>query len=341
MPRQVTLRDVAEYAGVSVTTVSNVVRDWPYVSPETRLKVKSAIDSLGYSPHLIAQSLRTGQMNALAFIVPDLSNPYFAEIVGAAEDAAQEQGYTVLVFNSHEDHEREAACIRRARRHFVDGLLIAHTAATPQDSTLWHDSTLPIVAIDRTPPYYSGASCVMDNVRAGILATEHLWSLGHQRIAHIAGPRTVRPARERMEGYKAALAQHGMVYRTVRNVEHDWNADEGYRAMSALLDAPEHPTAVFASNDALAIGALHAIDERGLRVPNDISVVGVDDIEISRHLRPPLTTVRQPREDMARMAVDLLLRHIREESVDEPVVMLQPELIVRQSTAPYYEGAAS
>jgi LacI family transcriptional regulator len=326
---------------VSVTTVSNVVRDWPYISPETRLKVQSAIDSLGYSPHLIAQSLRTGQMNALAFIVPDLSNPYFAEVVGAAEDAAQEQGYTVLVFNSHEDHTREAACIRRARRHSVDGLLIAHTASIPADSGLWHDIMLPIVAIDRTPPHYNGASCVMDNVRAGVLATEHLCALGHQRIAHIAGPRSVRPARERIEGYEAALSQHGARYHNIRDVEHDWNADDGYRAMRALLDAPERPTAVFASNDALAIGALHAIDERGLRVPDDISVVGVDDIDISRHLRPPLTTIRQPREAMARMAVDLLLRYIREEAVEEPVVMLQPELIVRQSTAPYREGAAS
>jgi DNA-binding LacI/PurR family transcriptional regulator len=332
MAKNVTLRDVAEYAGVSVTTVSNVVRDWPYISTETRDKVRSAIDTLGYTPHIVAQGLRTGQTQALAFIVPDLSNPYFAEIVSAAEDVAQQYGYTLLVFNSHEDEAREANCIRRATNRWADGVLIAHTTQTRPTPHQWQELDTPVVAIDRIPHEYAGPLCALDNIAAGRIATEYLIALGHRRIAHLAGPAEVLLAAHRAEGYAQTLAAHGIDYRWIMHSGAIWGMDDGYHAMRALLDEPEQPTAVFASNDRVAIGALHAITERGLRVPDDYSLVGMDGIEISGHLNPPLTTVRQPLDRLARAGVEMLLKLIKGEALDQNSVLLIPELLVRQST---------
>lgn len=332
MSKHVTLRDVAEYAGVSITTVSNVVRDWPYVSATMRDRVKQAIATLGYSPHVVAQGLRTGQTQALAFIVPDLSNPYFAEIVSATEEVAQQQGYTLLVFNSHEDADREIACVQRAANRWADGLLITHTTRTQNASEFWKRADIPIVAIDRIPADYNGPVCALDNQRVGVMATGHLYELGHRCIAHIAGPQTVRLALERQEGYLQTLTKRGESYHRIICASDMWDTADGYRLMLELLDDPTPPTAVFASNDRIAIGALHAICDRGLRVPEDISLIGVDDIEISEHLNPPLTTIRQPVEQLAQYAVAMLLALIRGETLDEQVILLQPELIVRQST---------
>jgi LacI family transcriptional regulator len=331
MVHHVTLRDVAEYADVSITTVSNVMRDWPYVSNHTRQRVHEAIQKLGYTPHVVARGLRTGQTQAIAFIVPDLANPYFAAIVSAAEDVAQEHGYTLLVFNSHENSEREAACIQRAARRWADGMLIAQTAEA-QRSALDGLST-PFVAIDRVPENYTSPSCTLDNFRAGQLAAQHLVELGHQCIAHLGGPPHTRPAQERLRGWQSVLETHGLPTHYVTHTGNRWSCDDGYDAMQRIFTHRELPTAIFASNDRMAIGALRAIQERGLTVPGDVSLVGVDDIEISRFLNPPLTTVRQPLEDMARAGIELLLKLMQDDPPETTQVLLQPQLMIRQSTA--------
>lgn len=334
MPKHITLRDVAAHAGVSVTTVSNVVRNWPYISEALRHRVQDSINTLGYSPHIVAQGLRTGQTQAIAFIVPDLSNPYFAEIVAAAEDAAQARGYTLLVFNTHEDPEREAQCIQRAALRWADGLLIAQSASAAATRTSWHDLHIPIIAVDRIPESGLHPACAVDNLLVGSTATEHLIRLGHQKIAHIAGPQAVRPALDRCLGYCNMLSQHHLSYNRIVYSSATWGPNDGHRCMTELLDSDDPPTAVFASNDRVAIGALHAISERGLRVPVDISLIGVDDIEISAHLNPPLTTMRQPLDQLANSAVEMLLHVIHEEPLEPTLRLLKPELIVRGSTAP-------
>jgi LacI family transcriptional regulator len=332
MVNHVTLRDVALHVGVSVTTVSNVVRNWPHVSHSTRQKVESAIRELGYRPHSLAQGLRTGQTRAIAFVVPDLSNPYFAAIVSQAETVAYTHGYTILVFNSHEDSQHEATCIQLATQRWADGLLIASTVQGAP--AILDKLTIPVVAIDRVPEGYTGPFCSPDHYRVGQLATHHLLALGHERIAHLGGPATAPSAQARQQGYSHALAQHGITYRRMSAASSAWGCEDGYRAMSALLDTEAPPTAVFASNDRMAIGALHALDARGLRVPEDVSIVGVDDIEVMRYLNPPLTTVSQPLEAMAEHGIELLLRIVHGDALDQQHLLLEPELIVRQSTAP-------
>ncbi|MBC7871939.1 MAG: substrate-binding domain-containing protein [Chitinophagaceae bacterium] len=332
MLRRVTLHDVADYAEVSVTTVSNVVRDWPHISHETREKVQRAIHELGYIPHPIAQGLRTGLTQVIGFIAPSLADPYFASMVSVAEDVARQRDYSLHVFNTCENENREVESIRRASQRLVDGLLIAQVSTGKYTTDVVAEVNIPVVAIDRIPEGFSGPSCRVDNLRAGELVMGHLYELNHRKIAHLAGPSTVRPARERLEAYQVARSLYGLTYERIVFVSSMWDYHEGHRAMQQILDDDILPTAIFASNDRMAIGASHAIQGRGLRVPQDISVVGVDDIEISEYLNPPLTTVHQPIEDMARSGIDLLLRLLKNEVPDDIHRVLQPSLVVRQSS---------
>jgi len=342
MANRVTLKDVAQLAGFSVTTVSNVVRGWPYIADETRQKVQEAIRDLGYSPHPIAQGLRTGQMQTIGFIVPDISNPYFAAIVSVAEDIAQEHQYSVIIFSSHEDPTRQAECLRRASNRMVDGLLIAPVASTPITPTLFADLDVPTVLIDRVPDDYTGPACALNNLHVGQLATEHLCQLGHQRIAHIAGPPMVRAARERAIGYQRTLKQYNLTYEQIVHTTSQWGCEDGYQQMRQLLQIEPPPTAVFAGNDLVAIGVLHALDEAGLRCPEDVSIVGVDDIPVGAYIQPTLTTVRQPLQEMARTGIGILLDLVRHQSQPLCQHVLEPTLIPRHSTAsPSIQGGSA
>jgi len=332
--QKVTLRDVARHAGVSVTTVSNVVRGWPYIAEETRLKVEQAIQELGYVPHPIAKWLRRGYTQTIGFVVPDVTNSHFAALVDTVENIAREHGYSVLVLNTHEDELREAEGVRLLTSGLGDGILLVQTANALQNGSLLRDVTIPVVAIDRVRETFNGPFCNVDNFAVTRLAMQHLYDLGHRRIAHLAGPSTALSAQDRAESYRQFIREAGLEYEYLSTNPSQWCSDEGYRAMHQLLDESVRPTAVFVSNDRMAAGAIHAAIERGLRVPEDISLVGVDDIELSRHITPPLTTVRQPLEEMARIGVEMLLKLIQEEPLEQPHVSLAPSLIVRESTAP-------
>ncbi len=334
MAQKVTLRDVARHAGVSVTTVSNVVRGWPYIAEETRLKVEQAIQELGYVPHPIAKWLRRGYTQTIGFVVPDVTNSHFAALVDTVENIAREHGYSVLVLNTHEDELREAEGVRLLTSGLGDGILLVQTANALQNGSLLRDVTIPVVAIDRVRETFNGPFCNVDNFAITRLAMQHLYDLGHRRIAHLAGPSTALSAQDRAESYRQFIREAGLEYEYLSTNPSQWCSDEGYRAMHQLLDESVRPTAVFVSNDRMAAGAIHAAIERGLRVPEDISLVGVDDIELSRHITPPLTTVRQPLEEMARIGVEMLLKLIQEEPLEQPHVSLAPSLIVRESTAP-------
>lgn len=338
MGNRITLKDVAMLAGVSVTTVSNVVRGWPYIAEDTRQKVQEAIAELGYSPHPIAQGLRTGQMQTIGFVVPDISNPYFASIVSVAEDVAQEHQYTVIIFSSHEDPTRQTECIRRAANRMVDGLLIAPVATTPLQSSDFRNLTVPMVLIDRVPQDYTGASCALNNFRVGQMATEHLYQLGHRRIAHISGPPMLRAARERAAGYQHVIRQYALPYERIAYASKHWGCEDGYQQMRQLLTDSEPPTAIFAGNDLVAIGVLHALDEAGIATPQQMSVVGVDDIEVGAYMQPTLTTVSQPIREMARTGIELLLMMIRHQ--DAPIFqhVLEPQLIARHSSIVFSSG---
>jgi len=329
-----TMKDVARLAGVSVQTVSCVVNAKPGITEETRARVWQAIKDLGYHPYSIARSLRTRQTRTIAFFVSDIVNPSLAAMASAAEDFAHQFGYSVVLYNTHGDMAREASYIRTAIERWVDGIvLIAVTEDMPSLETL-SEAGIPVVAIDRAPEPHSGPAVTLDNVAAGSLAAEHLLDLGHTRISHISGPLSLRLAQERLAGFRKAIEGRGLEVNHCIPGEGNWECMAGYKAMQRILACPELPTAIFSANDRMAIGAMRAIDEAGLRVPQDISIVGLDDIEVAAFQTPPLTTVRQSFTEMATLGVKLLLDVLAGKEPSERHIVLQPTLVVRQSTAP-------
>lgn len=340
-----TMRDVARLAGVSVQTVSCVVNAKPGITAETRAKVWQAIKELGYRPYSIARSLRTRHTHTIALFVTDIVNPSLATMAGAAEDHAHAFGYSMVLYNTHGDVAREADYMRTAIERWVDGVLIIAVAEQMPGLVVLHEAGIPVVAIDRVPVEHTGPTVTLDNVKAGWLAAGHLLDLGHTRIAHISGPLSLRLARERLAGFQQAIAARGLPPGVCVSGEGMWECAAGYRAMQRILSGAEElsgtkgaggtslPTAVFAANDRMAFGAMRAIDEAGLRVPHDISVVGLDDIEVAAFQTPPLTTVRQSFTKMATLGVQLLLELLAGREPEQPHVVLEPELIVRHSTA--------
>jgi DNA-binding LacI/PurR family transcriptional regulator len=328
-----TLKDVALRAGVSAQTVSSIIHGRPGYSPETRARVQAAVDELGYRPFSVAQSLRTRQTRTLALIVSDIANPSFATTASAAEDYAHRFGYSLIVYNTHDDAARETACIASVAQRWIDGVLLVSADDTAAGLNTLQEAHVPVVAIDRNPVGYTGPSVVLDNYKAGCLAAEHLLALGHTQLAHIGGASRLRLARERREGFLCTLEEHGIDARGCIADDGSWRCDWGYRAMQQLLEDCPALTGVFAANDRMAMGAMCAISEAGLHIPDDISVVGLDDIEPAAYAIPPLTTIRQPFAELATAAVQLLLDTIEAKRTGPLQMVVEPALVVRQSTA--------
>ena len=330
------MKDVAERVGVSIQTVSAVINNKPGITEETRERVLEAIQQLGYRPYSVARSLRTGQTRTLALIVSDLSNPSFGTMASAAEDYAHRFGYSLTVHNTHDDVEREANYIQSVTQRWVDGVLYVSAEDELSSQAALEKAGIPSVAIDRIPEHYDGPSVTLNNTKAGYVAARHLIDLGHRQIAHISGPLRLRVARERVAGFVQALEDLGLSP-TARE-EGNWTCDSGYAVMKRILIRRTHPTALFAANDRMAMGAIQAINEAGLRVPDDISVIGLDDIEVAAYQNPPLTTVRQSFVELATLAIQLLFALIEKEQPVETQLVIEPELIERQSTASLTEG---
>lgn len=328
-----TMKDVARLAGVSVQTVSVVVNDKAIASPETRDRILAAIDELGYRPLALARSLRTGSSRTIALVVSDITNPFFAKMAETVEDHAHRSGYNLVLCNTHGDPERERGYMQIATQHWVDGLLFVSTTNTMPGLEPLRAAGIPVVAVDRVPDDYDGPWVILDNVATGRIVADHLMGLGHRRLAHISGPLDLRLSRERLEGFDGAVRHAGLG--SVAHAEGDerWSCESGYRAMRSLLASDPRPTAVFASNDRLAIGAMRAVVEVGLSIPRDISIVGVDDIELAAYQSPPLTTVRQSLTDVATLGTRILLGLLKGEAPESAHVVFEPELVVRGSTA--------
>lgn len=334
MGRQVpTLKDVAQRAGVSVQTVSSILHERPGYAPATRAHVLAAIEELGYRPFAIAQSLRTRQTHTIALIISDIANPSFATMASAAEDYAHKFGYSLVVYNTHDDIEREIGYIRTVAQRWIDGALFVSTEDRATSLDAFHTAGIPVVAIDRIPEGYRGPSVTLDNNKAGRMAADHLLDLGHTILAHISGPMRLQLARERRAGFAQAIEARGLQQGPCVGGEGNWGCEYGYRALMSLLACAPRPTGIFAANDRMAIGAMRAIYEVGLRVPDDISVIGLDDIELAAYQSPPLTTVRQSFTDLATRALQLLLAVLSGQEPVQPQVVLEPSLIVRQTTA--------
>jgi DNA-binding LacI/PurR family transcriptional regulator len=333
----VRLSDVAARAGVSVKTVSNVVHGYVHVREETRSRVQAALDELGYRPNLSARSLRQGRSGLVALAVPALDVPYFAELASAVVAAATDLGWTVLVDQTDGEADREREVAAGLRGHLIDGLILSPMSLGAADLRR-AEKDVSLVLIGERISDGAIDHVAVDNVAASRAATEHLIGLGRTRIAAI-GFQVADDARSgvaalRRRGYEEALAAAGLATRTAWTPEvARFTRAEGAAAVDAMLASDEAPDAVFAFNDELALGALHALSRHGLRVPDDVAVIGFDDIEDGRFSIPTLSTVRPNKAALARRAVELLQKRIAEPDAPTHDVQVPFELVARESTS--------
>ena len=326
-----TIRDVAQRAGVSITTVSHVVNGTRPVSSDGMARVLEAIDELGYQPNAVARSLRISETKMFGMIVPDNSNPYFAEVARSIEDAAFELGYSVILCNSDEDAIKEQAYLDLLIEKRVDGIAFVATGRRAGGLDPARLRSMPVVIVDREIEGGKWTSVLVHNSRGGREAVTHLLKLGHRRIGCISGPRDLGPSSERVRGYREALRKAGIAADPRWLVEGDFHAEGGYRTMCELLERDDALTAVFACNDMMAVGALRAIHERGRRVPQDIALVGFADIALASYTQPALTTIAQPYRELGRRVAQLLAKGERGERAASERIRLEPELVVRAS----------
>lgn len=333
-----TMHDVSRLAGVSIKTVSNVINDYPYVRAETRQRVLAAIETLGYTPNLSARSLRSGRTNVISLMIPDLRNAYFAELADSVMRAAGERGLSVLIEQFGEQREREIDVLRQPRAQMVDGVLYSVLALDQGDLDIIADLTTPVVLLGERIFNGPRDHVTMRNTEGVRAATEHILGLGRRRVVAfgVHPGEVIGSAALRFEGYREALAAAGLPFREELVVPvGSWHRRNGAEAMRAFLARGVPFDAVVAFNDAIALGALRVLQEEGLRIPEDVAVIGFDDIDETQYSMPTLSTIDPGREEIARTAVDLLLRRIEGGGAAfEPEEVLVPfRLIPRESTA--------
>ncbi len=331
--RQVSIKDIARKAGVSHSTVSRALRGSPLVNPRTAERIRRLAARMGYVPNVAARSLVTAHTGIIGLVITTLADPFLAEIVRGVEEVALEAGYRLFLATSNADPERELAAVRALAESRVEGVIVASSRVG--ELYLPHLEALgaPIVLINnqREAPFiYSVAS---DSRQGAALAVSYLLRLGHTRIAYIAGPPMARSNRERLAGYRETLAAAGISPDPAWIVEGNGRPEAGEWGVQRLLAAPVRPTAVFCYNDMTAIGALRAARAAGLRVPEDFSIVGFDDILFAAYTEPPLTTVAQPKYEMGRTAMGVLLRLLQGERTPTHL-QLPCRLVERASCGP-------
>ncbi|MFE3598420.1 LacI family DNA-binding transcriptional regulator [Streptomyces sp. NPDC059142] len=323
------IKDVAAEAGVSAATVSRVLNDHPSVSPESRARVLAAVAALGYRPNAVARSLRTDETRTLGLVISDVLNPYFTSLARAVEEEARALGYSVIIGNADERPELQDHHIRTLLDRRIDGLLLS---PTDRGTKLIDDALragTPVVFVDRWIPGVDVPVVRADGRAAVRDLVGHLLALGHRRPAIIAGPAATTTGSERIDAFRAALAEHGVPLPDPYIGQGDFQAESGRRAAERFLALPEPPDAVFAADNLMALGALDAFRARGLRVPEDIALAAFDDIPWFVHTDPPITAIAQPTDELGRAAVRALADRIA--GREPPSVTLPARLVVRRS----------
>jgi LacI family transcriptional regulator len=332
---RVTIREIADLAGVSVATVSRVMNGRNDVSPETRELVQRIVRERGYTASRTARGLSAGRTGLIGATVPLVYPAYFSFILSGAAEALYERDMRLVLCPTQHEHDREVTLLERMMQGTTDGGLLILPQESPAELEHLVEAGYRFVVVDPLQPLSERVPSVSAAHSAGAdAAVKHLLSLSHRRIAAITGPRGWIATEERVRGFHAALAAAGILAEPELVVDADFEIEPGMKAARRLLDLHEPPTAIFAFNDNIAIGVLRAARERGVRVPEDLSVVGFDDVEAAEIVTPQLTTIRQPLAEMGRMGVSLLERLIEGHGMEALHVELRTQLIVRDSTAP-------
>ncbi|EKK7703561.1 ribose operon transcriptional repressor RbsR [Cronobacter sakazakii] len=326
------MKDVARLAGVSTSTVSHVINKDRFVSEAIRLRVEEAIRTLNYAPSALARSLKLNQTRTIGMLITASSNPFFSELVRGVERSCFERGYSLVLCNTDGDEQRMNRNLETLLQKRVDGLLLLCTEThQPSPAIMKRYPAIPTVMMDWSP-FDGGSDVIQDNsLLGGDIATRYLIDKGYTRIACVTGPLDKTPARLRLEGYRAAMQRAGLPVTEGYEVIGDFEFAGGLRAMQSLLALPEPPQAVFMGNDAMAVGAYQALYQAGLRIPQDIALVGYDDIELASYMTPPLTTIHQPKDELGELAIDVLIHRMAQPELQQQRLQLTPELMVRGS----------
>jgi LacI family transcriptional regulator len=328
-----TIRDVASEAGVSAATVSRFLNKSIVLPPETAARIEQACKRLSYRPNQLAKRLSLGSSELIGLVTPEIANPFFASLAAAAEDEARRAGYALLIISTGGDPQAEIAHIQRLDSHHVDGLIVLTDRLDDGRLRRMISGRKDVVLLDEDVPGADVARIFVDNERGAFAATRCLLDAGHRRIAHIGGPKNVFSVRERFAGFSRALQEAGAPCDEALVRFGAYDRDSGLAAVHDFAKGATPPTAIFAGSDYIAVGVLAGLRELGLSAPRDLSIVGFDDMPFVDMMHPPLTTVRQPIEDMGRLGVRTLLAQIKGEAAAS-LARLPTELILRDSVGP-------
>jgi LacI family transcriptional regulator, galactose operon repressor len=341
--RPATLRDVATAAGVHPATASRALNPSTrlLVSEDTAQRVLEAAGQLGYRPNPVARSLRTRRSNTVGVLIPDLNNPLFPPMLRGVEDMLAERGYVALIGNTDADERRERMVFDQMRARHVDGFVLATATLRHPILDEAAEADLPVVLMNRTASGYPFSSVSVDNEQGVQAAVAHLAALGHTRIGHIAGPQYTSTGVSRLRGFSDGMRACGLEARDEQVIEaHVYSTEEGMRCCAELLGRRGDLTAIVAANDMVAVGCYSAFEDMGLSCPEEVSVIGFNDMPFIDRLRPPLSTVRFPHYQLGMEAAKLLLERIDGSGGPVKILYLAPELVVRGSTAPPAQMAA-
>lgn len=327
------MKDVARLAKVSTSTVSHVINNDRFVSDAIRERVDAAIQSLNYAPSALARSLKIRQTHTIGMLITASTNPFYSELVRGVERSCFERGYSLILCNTEGDELRMNRNLETLLQKRVDGLLLLCTEThLPSPDIMRRYPSIPTVMMDWSPQD-GGCDLIQDNsLLGGDIATQHLIDRGYTRIACITGPLDKTPARLRLEGYRCAMARAGLPVLPDYEVVGNFEFSGGFCAIQRLLMLEVPPQAVFTGNDAMAFGACQALWKAGLSVPEDIALVGYDDIELARFMTPPLTTIHQPKDALGELAIEVLIQRIAHPDLQQQRLQATPELVVRGSS---------
>lgn len=329
------IREVAKRAGVSLGTVSNVLNRPEIVAVETRRRVQSAIEEIGFVRNGSARQLRAGTSQHIGLVVLDVANPFFTEVARGVEDLANQSGYAVILCNSDDSVEKENHYLQVLEEQRAQGVLITPVQSDASYLHRFRQRGISVVLLDRPSRIKDLCSVAVDDVRGGEIATTHLLEQGHRRIAFVHGPLSIRQCADRKRGVLRAMKTYGLQPDSalVDITTSAQSAREGERIVEQLLNSPVQPTAVFCANDLLALGLMRGLIRRGLSIPRDMAMVGYDDVEFASVLATPLTSIRQPKYELGRAAAELLLDEaLHPETHEHKHIVYQPELVVRESS---------
>ncbi|HDZ9484892.1 TPA: substrate-binding domain-containing protein [Vibrio cholerae] len=327
-----TMKDIARLAGVSTSTVSHVINKSRFVSDEIAERVNNAAQQLNYTPSALARSLKMNRTKTIGMLVTTSTNPFFGEVVKGVERSCYHQGYNLILCNTEGDNQRMKASINTLLQKRVDGLLLMCSTLEGERLDVFDRyPDIPIVVMDWGPILFASDKIQDNSLQGGYMAAKHLIECGHKEIGCITGPLIRHQAQMRYEGYKRALAEAGIAINPDWIVESDFECEGGYQAFEKLYQRGKLPSALFVSNDMMAMGVIQAASQRGLRVPDDLSLIGYDDVHIAKFMTPALTTIHQPKYRLGKAAVDTLLYRLENPDTTAQVVQLEPTLVVRNS----------